>query len=207
MGRALVPIVAARVVGTAITIAASECSPSGSSESWSRTPASWPTGASCSSGSESWSAGAPDGRRRHWPGGITSGTTMPFAMGRDTRRSRRPDRRDRSAHGIHPTLERPGRHAGSVVGITSIVVGLAASVTFGASFGRLIREPFRYGVNYDALVGDRARTGYRTAWWTSWMATPRWPRSSSIPARPLGCPTRPHRSSATTRYEVGGLHT
>ncbi len=49
----------------------------------------------------------------------------------------------------------PAALRGSVIGITSIVVGLTASMTFGASFDRLIREPFRYGVNYDALLGDQ----------------------------------------------------
>ena len=44
---------------------------------------------------------------------------------------------------------------GAVIGITAIVAGVAASMTFGASLDRLIDEPFRFGRNFDALVGDQ----------------------------------------------------
>ena len=43
---------------------------------------------------------------------------------------------------------------GALIGITIIVVGVAASITFGVSLDRLVDQPFRYGANFDGFVGD-----------------------------------------------------
>lgn len=47
-----------------------------------------------------------------------------------------------------------GSVRGSVAGVLLSVAGVVAAVTFGASLDRLVHEPFRYGSNYDASVGD-----------------------------------------------------
>ena len=41
-----------------------------------------------------------------------------------------------------------------MAGVALTLAGLVAAVTFGASVGRLIDEPFRYGSNFDVALGD-----------------------------------------------------
>lgn len=43
---------------------------------------------------------------------------------------------------------------GSVAGLLLSVAGVVAAVTFGSSLDRLVTQSFRYGANYDGLVGD-----------------------------------------------------
>jgi putative ABC transport system permease protein len=47
-----------------------------------------------------------------------------------------------------------GTIRGSVAGVLLSVAGLVAAITFGVSLDRLVHQPFRYGANYDATVGD-----------------------------------------------------
>ena len=47
-----------------------------------------------------------------------------------------------------------GSVRGSVVGVLLSVAGVVAAITFGVSLDRLVHQPFRYGSNYDASVGD-----------------------------------------------------
>ncbi|MEY2522889.1 MAG: putative transport system permease protein [Ilumatobacteraceae bacterium] len=47
-----------------------------------------------------------------------------------------------------------GSVRGSVVGVLLSVAGVVAATTFGVSLNRLVEQPFRYGSNYDASVGD-----------------------------------------------------
>jgi hypothetical protein len=47
-----------------------------------------------------------------------------------------------------------GTVRGSVVGVLLSVAGLVAAITFGVSLDRLVHQPFRYGANYDAMIGD-----------------------------------------------------
>jgi ABC-type antimicrobial peptide transport system permease subunit len=47
-----------------------------------------------------------------------------------------------------------GSVRGSVVGVLLSVAGVVATITFGVSLNRLVHQPFRYGSNYDASVGD-----------------------------------------------------
>ena len=42
----------------------------------------------------------------------------------------------------------------SLAGVVFTVCGLVAAITFGASVGRLIDQPFRYGGNFDLAMGD-----------------------------------------------------
>jgi hypothetical protein len=47
-----------------------------------------------------------------------------------------------------------GTARGSVIGVLLSVAGLVAAITFGVSLDRLVHQPFRYGSNFDAFVGD-----------------------------------------------------
>ena len=47
-----------------------------------------------------------------------------------------------------------GSVRGSVAGVLLSVAGVVAAITFGVSLDRLVHQPFRYGSNYDASVGD-----------------------------------------------------
>ena len=47
-----------------------------------------------------------------------------------------------------------GSARGSVAGVLLSVAGVVAAITFGVSLDRLVRQPFRYGSNFDASVGD-----------------------------------------------------
>jgi hypothetical protein len=47
-----------------------------------------------------------------------------------------------------------GSVRGSVTGLMAVIAGLAGSLTFSASLDRLVREPARYGQNFDALLGS-----------------------------------------------------
>ena len=47
-----------------------------------------------------------------------------------------------------------GSVRGSVAGVLLSVAGVVAAITFGVSLDRLVHDPFRYGSNYDASVGD-----------------------------------------------------
>ncbi len=67
-------------------------------------------------------------------GSATAGVGMRFAFGRRSR-------------------ER-GSVRGSVAGVVLSVAGVVAAITFGVSLDRLVHQPFRYGSNYDASVGD-----------------------------------------------------
>lgn len=63
----------------------------------------------------------------------------------------------RLAFGRFSSDHRPAR--GSMVGVVLTIGGVTAALTFGASLDRLIDEPFRYGTNYDAKLGDNGATG------------------------------------------------
>ncbi len=60
--------------------------------------------------------------------------------------------------GVRFAFTRASRERGSVratmAGVALTLAGLVAAVTFGASVGRLIDEPFRYGSNFDVALGD-----------------------------------------------------
>ena len=43
---------------------------------------------------------------------------------------------------------------GSIAGVLLSVAGVVAAITFGVSLDRLVHQPFRYGSNFDASVGD-----------------------------------------------------
>ncbi|MEO8265273.1 MAG: FtsX-like permease family protein [Ilumatobacteraceae bacterium] len=47
-----------------------------------------------------------------------------------------------------------GAAKASLVGLTLTIAGLVGAITFGVSLDRLVREPFRYGANFDASLGD-----------------------------------------------------
>ncbi|MEY2580809.1 MAG: putative transport system permease protein [Ilumatobacteraceae bacterium] len=47
-----------------------------------------------------------------------------------------------------------GSTRASLVGVLLTVCGLVGAITFGVSLDRLVNEPFRYGVNFDASFGD-----------------------------------------------------
>ena len=47
-----------------------------------------------------------------------------------------------------------GSTRASLIGVLLTVCGLVGAITFGVSLDRLVSEPFRYGVNYDANFGD-----------------------------------------------------
>jgi hypothetical protein len=47
-----------------------------------------------------------------------------------------------------------GSTRASLVGVLLTVCGLVGAITFGVSLDRLVNEPFRYGVNFDANFGD-----------------------------------------------------
>ena len=47
-----------------------------------------------------------------------------------------------------------GSTRSSLIGVLLTVGGLVGAITFGVSLDRLVSEPFRYGVNYDANFGD-----------------------------------------------------
>jgi FtsX-like permease family len=47
-----------------------------------------------------------------------------------------------------------GTARGSVVGVVLSIAGLVAAITFGVSLDRLVHQPFRYGSNFDASVGN-----------------------------------------------------
>lgn len=47
-----------------------------------------------------------------------------------------------------------GTARGSVIGILLSIAGLVAAITFGVSLDRLVHQPFRYGSNFDATIGD-----------------------------------------------------
>jgi ABC-type lipoprotein release transport system permease subunit len=51
-----------------------------------------------------------------------------------------------------------GPARGSMVGVMLTIAGITAALTFGVSLDRLIEEPFRYGTNYDAAIGDNGGT-------------------------------------------------
>ena len=151
---ALVPLVAGAALGAAMAIAASGLFPVGFVRVVEPHPgiaADWTVMlagmAIFVTGCAGWTIATLAVRRR-------SGTTMPSAWVESLAAHASPT----AATGLRMAfLRRSNTRAatrGSVIGITSIVVGVAASVTFGVSFDRLIREPFRYGVNYDALLGD-----------------------------------------------------
>ena len=63
----------------------------------------------------------------------------------------------RLAFGRFATDHGPAR--GSMVGVVLTIAGVTAALTFGASLDRLIDEPFRYGTNYDAKIGDNGAAG------------------------------------------------
>jgi ABC-type lipoprotein release transport system permease subunit len=67
-------------------------------------------------------------------GSVTAGIGVRLAFGRRSR--------DR------------GSVRGSVAGVLLSIAGVVAAVTFGASLVRLVHQPFRYGSNFDASVGD-----------------------------------------------------
>ena len=155
MARAMVPLVAGAAVGAAIAIASSGLFPVGFVRVVEPHPgvvADWTVmlvGIGIFVvGCAGWTAATLVLRQR-------SRTTMPSPWVESVAAHASPT----AATGLRMAFVRrsnaPAALRGSVIGITSIVVGLAASVTFGASFDRLIREPFRYGVNYDALLGDQ----------------------------------------------------
>ena len=62
----------------------------------------------------------------------------------------------RLAFGRFANAHGPAR--GSMVGVMLTITGITAALTFGASLDRLIDEPFRYGTNYDAAIGDNGGT-------------------------------------------------
>ena len=62
----------------------------------------------------------------------------------------------RLAFGRFANAHGPAR--GSMVGVMLTIAGITAALTFGASLDRLIDEPFRYGTNYDAAIGDNGGT-------------------------------------------------
>ncbi|MBK5331382.1 MAG: hypothetical protein JJD93_05390, partial [Ilumatobacteraceae bacterium] len=47
-----------------------------------------------------------------------------------------------------------GSVRGSIAGVLLSVAGVVAALTFGVSLDRLVHQPFRFGSNYDASVGD-----------------------------------------------------
>ena len=47
-----------------------------------------------------------------------------------------------------------GSVRGSIAGVLLSVAGVVAAITFGVSLDRLVHQPFRYGSNFDASVGD-----------------------------------------------------
>ena len=152
--RALVPIVAGSAVGTLIAVAASALFPvgfvrvvephPGIAADWTVVLAGTAIFVTACAG---WTiATLAVGRR--------GGTTMPSGWVESLAGHASPT----AGTGLRMAFRRRSNAriggVGSVIGITSIVVGVAASMTFGASFDRLLGEPFRYGVNYDALLGE-----------------------------------------------------
>ncbi len=63
-----------------------------------------------------------------------------------------------AAVGLRFAFMRSGGERGStraaLVGVLLTVCGLVGAITFGVSLDRLVNEPFRYGVNFDANFGD-----------------------------------------------------
>ncbi|MEP7047478.1 MAG: FtsX-like permease family protein, partial [Ilumatobacteraceae bacterium] len=47
-----------------------------------------------------------------------------------------------------------GAAKASLVGLTLTIAALVGAITFGVSLDRLVHEPFRYGANFDASLGD-----------------------------------------------------
>jgi hypothetical protein len=68
-----------------------------------------------------------------------------------------------AATGVRCAFTRSDRDRGSVpgtlVGLALTVAMVVGAATFGTSLARLVREPFRYGTNYDVALGDNGGRG------------------------------------------------
>ena len=85
-----------------------------------------------------------------------------------------------AATGLRLAFRRPSRDwarvRAAVLGLMALIAGLAGSMTFSASLDRLVREPVRYGQDFDVLLGS-AGSGERRCRTASYASSRRTPTS------------------------------